>query len=106
MKWLEQFPWLSYSTLLSGGICRYGILFPKPPARSDGLGQGSRAGVLVLSPFKSPYTKALGKDGILMCHNHAIMHCRAAEQVDLFLHNYDNPSERIDVRLIKERATS
>ena len=36
-KWLEQFPWLSYSTILSGGICRYCILFPEPPARGNGL---------------------------------------------------------------------
>ena len=22
-KWLDQFPWLSYSSVLAGGICRY-----------------------------------------------------------------------------------
>ena len=102
MSWLERFPWLSYSTLLSGGICRYCILFPEPPARGDRLGQGSR-GVLVLSPYKTPYSKALGKDGILVCHDHALMHCRAAERADLFIRNYNNPDERIDARLMKEK---
>ena len=65
----------------------------------DGLGRGSRAGVLILSPYKSPYSKALGKDGILVCHDRAVMHSRA----DLFLRNYNNPSERIDTRLMRER---
>ena len=50
------------------------IHFPEPPARGDGLGRGSQAGVLVLSSCKSPYTKALGKDGILVCHGRAVMH--------------------------------
>ena len=103
MKWLDQFPWLSYSALLSGGICRYCILFPEPPARGDGLGRGSRAGVLILSPYKRPYSKALGKEGILVCHDRAVMHSRAAERADLFLRNHNNPSERIDTRLMRER---
>ena len=29
LKWLRQFPWLSYSGILAGGICRYCILDPK-----------------------------------------------------------------------------
>ena len=49
LRWLDQFPWPSYSNLLCGGICRYCILFPEQPAREEGLGSGhSRAGVLVL----------------------------------------------------------
>ncbi len=28
-NWLQSFPWLSYSTILQGGICRYCILFPQ-----------------------------------------------------------------------------
>ena len=45
----------------------------------------------------------LGKDGILVCHDRAVMHSRAAERADLFLRNYNNPSERIDTRLMRER---
>ena len=29
LRWLEQFPWLSYSSVLCGGICRYCVLFPE-----------------------------------------------------------------------------
>ena len=56
-----------------------------------------------MSPYKSPYSKALGKDGVLVCHDCAVMHCRAAERADLFLRNYNNPSERIDTRLMRGR---
>ena len=38
-----------------------------------------------------------------MCHDRAVMHCRAAECADLLLRNYNNPSERIDARLMKDR---
>ena len=33
LRWMEKYPWLSYSILLSGGICRYCILFPEQPSR-------------------------------------------------------------------------
>ena len=78
-KWLEHFPWLSYSTLLAGGLCRYCTLFPEPPVRGSTLGVGSRSGVLVLSPYQKPYSKALGKDGVLVCHEQTQMHCHSAE---------------------------
>ena len=78
-KWLEQFPWLSYSAVLSGGICRYCILFPEQPVRGSNLGVGSRSGILVLSPYQKPYSKALGKDGVLVCHEQTQMHRHATE---------------------------
>ena len=84
MRWLEQFPWLSYSSILSGGICRYCILFQEQPGRGEGLGHGSRSGILILSPYQNPYFKTLGKDGILICHDRTVMHHRAAERVDFF----------------------
>ena len=31
------------------------------------------------------------------------MHCHSVEREDLFLRNFNNPSERVDVRLTKER---
>ena len=67
-KWLEQFRWLSYSAILSGGICRCCILFPEQPVRGSNLETSCRSGVLVLSPYQKPYSKALGKDGVLVCH--------------------------------------
>ena len=33
LRWLERFPWLSYSRVLSGGICRYCILVPETSER-------------------------------------------------------------------------
>ena len=98
MRWLEQFPWLSYSSILSGGICRYCFLFSEQPGRGEGLGRGSRSGILILSPYQSLYSKALGKDGILTCHDRTVMHHRAAERIDLFLQNFTHPSERVDSR--------
>ena len=62
-----------------------------------------RSGVLVLSAYKGPYSKALGKDGVLVSNDSTVMHYRAAESVDPFLRNYMYPSERIDSRLMKSR---
>ncbi|KAL5499681.1 hypothetical protein EMCRGX_G011138 [Ephydatia muelleri] len=59
--WMDQFPWLSYSTILEGGICKLCILFPEQPKR--GGSQGAIPGVLAV--YQSPHNKALGKDGIL-----------------------------------------
>ena len=86
LRWLEQFPWLSYSNELRGGLCRYCILFPERPDR--GGRQGANPGVLVLSPYQKPYTKALGKDGILICHEKSSMHCHAAQKADLFTQSF------------------
>lgn len=102
-RWLEQFPWLSYSSVLAGGICRCCILFPEAPGRGSNLGVGSRSGTLVLSPYQKPYSKALGKDGVLVCHEQTQMHCHSAERADLFIKNFNSPSRRVDVRLIMER---
>ncbi len=96
---MERFRWLSYSSILSGEICRYCILFPEQPHRGSRLGVSSnRSGVLILPPFQKPYTKALGKDGILVQHEASVMHHHAAERADLFLRNFDKPKERIIVR--------
>ena len=103
-KWLQQFPWLSYSPQLSGGICRYCVLFPQQPERGEKLGSSSnRTGILVLSAFKYPFSKALGKDGVLVCHNITAMHRHATIRADTFLHTYFNPSARIDSRLMKQQ---
>ena len=66
LQWLEQFPWLSYSRVVSGGICRYCILFPEKPGRGEGLGRYNRSGMWILSPYQGSYSKFLGKDGVLV----------------------------------------
>eukprot|EP00731_Ephydatia_muelleri_P004382 Em0002g558a len=60
-RWMDQFPWLSYSSILDGGICKHCILFPEQPKR--GLAKVLYQ-VFVLSVYQSPYKKALGKDGM------------------------------------------
>ncbi len=62
----------------------------------------NRSGVLILSPFQKPYTKALGKDGILVQQEASVMHHHSAERADLFLRNFDKPEE-IDSILMREK---
>ena len=79
----------------------YIILFREQHHRGSGLGVGSsRSGILILSPFQN--TKALGKDGILVCHEETLMH-HHAERADLFLRNFTKPEERIDSILMREK---
>ena len=59
--------------------------------------------MLIFSPYKSPYSKAFGKDGVLVSHDGTVMHRKAAEKVDAFLHNYEHLSERVDYRLMKSQ---
>ena len=88
--------------LLEGGICKRCILFPEQPKR--GGSQGAIPGLLVLSVYQSPHNKALGKDGILVCHEKNTMHCHATNQADLFLLSVRNPAadSQIDVRLMAQ----
>ena len=99
-RWMEQFPWLSYTSVLEGGICRHCILFPEQPKRGGSL--GATPGSLVLTVYQSPYNKALGKGGIFACHEKSIMHCHATKQADLFLLGVTNPDSRIDVHLMAQ----
>ena len=93
---------LGYHTVLSFLGVSAGVV-PEPPGRDEGLDHGSRAGIFILSSHKYPYSKALDKDGIIVSHYRAVMHCRAAERANIFLKNSNNPSEKIDVRLMSER---
>ena len=70
----------------------YCILFPSPPQTGFG-----KIGNLVLSPYQKPYTKALGKDGVLVTHEQTAMHKHASEKADLFSQAFHNPKQRIDV---------
>ena len=101
LKWLNEFPWLSYSGLLRGGICRCCILFTEGPKR--GGSHGSLPGVFVLSPYQYPYNKALGKVGILSSHAKNAVHVQAEERADLFRQNYQNPEARVHTHLLKQQ---
>ena len=98
-KWLKQFPWLCYSYILEGGICSHCILFPNKVTK------GTTPGVLVTVPYQKSYTKALGKDGILNCHEQSAMHRYATEQADLFKQTFQNPDRyRVDSQLATAEA--
>lgn len=101
-QWLEKFQWLSYSNELEGGLCRYCILFPERPNR--GGSHGANPGVLVLGPYQKPYTKALGRDGLLISHEKSSMHRHATEKADVFIQNFKTPDARIDNRLMKQQS--
>lgn len=93
-KWLKQFPWLCYSYILEGGVCSHCILFPYKVTK------GTTPGVLVTVPYQKSYTKALGKDGILNCHEQSVMHKYATEQANLFKQTFENPDRyRVDSQL-------
>ena len=77
-KWLKQFPWLWYTYILEGGICCHCILFPYKVTK------GTTPGLLVTVLYQKSYTKALGMDSILNCHEQSVMHKYATKQADLF----------------------
>ena len=58
----------------------------------------------MLSAYQKPYTKALGKDGILVSHDKSTMHQHAAQQADLFEQNFRNPAKKIDFQLMKQKV--
>ena len=77
LYWLDEFPWLFYSSAVVGGISRNCHLFLEKPGIGDGLGNKShRPGLLVLCSYQKPYSKALGKTGVLVRHGNTVMHQR------------------------------
>ncbi len=80
---LNNFHGCHNSKKLEGGLCHYCVLFPQQPDRGGSL--GANTGVLVCSSYQRPYTKALGKNGILTSHDKSSMHCRAAKRLTFFL---------------------
>lgn len=77
------------------------VAFPEPPSRRMGGSQGTIPGVLVLSSYQTPFTKALGKDGILVHHEQTVMHQYAAERADCFKVTHITPDVRVDSLLTK-----
>ena len=103
LRWLEEFPWLSYSSVVAGGICRNCILFPEQPGKGEGPGNNSRRlALLVLCSYQKPYSKAFCKTGVLVRHGNTLMHQRYTERADFFLRNYHHSNERIDSRLLHQ----
>ena len=101
-SWLEKFTWLSYSPFLQGSICRNCILFPESFVK--GGSQGGKPSVLVMSSYQKLYSKALGNDGVLVCHNNNEYHNKATEKADLFILNFTTPSSKIDSQLLIDKS--
>ncbi len=59
-----------------------GIVYFSHSNQGGGGSQGGKPGVLVISAYQKPYTKALGKDGILVCHEQSLMHRHDTEKAD------------------------
>ena len=77
--------------LVMGSCC---ILFPYRVTK------GKTPGLLVAVPYQKSYSKALGKDGILNCHEQSVMHKYASHQADLFKQTFENPDRyRVDSQL-------
>ena len=57
----------------------------------------------MLSSYQKPYSKALGNDGVLVCHNNNEYHNKATEKADLFILNFITPSSIIDSQLLKQQ---
>ncbi|CAF2865997.1 unnamed protein product [Rotaria sp. Silwood2] len=89
-SWLTTYPWLSYSSILQGVLCRYCILFqrkssPNDPAK-NALGQ------LVVKPLTS-LNKA---NEYFRSHEKTDYHLFSKEQAELFINNYTDTSKSID----------
>ena len=54
--------------------------------------------VLVLPSYQKTYTKALGKDGILVHHEQNVMHQHATERADCFKLTFIAPDVRVDCK--------
>lgn len=67
-SWMNQFPWLTFSKLLNGGLCKFCVMFPQ----SDVQHQNA----FVTQPFTA-YKKALGKTSALLKHQNSEHHKNA-----------------------------
>ena len=98
-SWLKDFPWLVYSKAKDGGYCLPCVLFARKPD-----GRGCTFGVLVERPF-TEFRKALGKNGVLPCHQENSFHKSAVVAFDQRMQAEENPTQGIDVLIEKQRQT-
>ena len=88
-SWLKEYPWLIYSPLLEGGLCKYCVLFPPKNAKVV-------PGQLVTQPFQS-YEKAKGSDrGILDKHHSLQYHKDAMESGLCLIRTSEKPESSIE----------
>jgi hypothetical protein len=89
-SWLSTYPWLSYSLILRGVLCRYCVLFKRKWSQTDRA--KNPLGQLVLKPLTSLH-KA---HDYFQLHEKTDYHLFSKEQAEKFTLNYLNPNNAID----------
>lgn len=95
-SWLSRYPWLSYSLVLSGVVCRYCVLFKRKCSSTDRA--KNSLGQLVSKPLTSLHHA----HEEMQCHEKTSYHVFSKEQAENFIINYSTPDNAMDRVLDKE----
>ncbi|KAK3091798.1 hypothetical protein FSP39_022710 [Pinctada imbricata] len=96
-SWMVQFPWLTFSKLLNGGLCKFCVLFPQSNFQHQDT--------FVTSPFIS-YKKALGKKSSLLKHQSSEHHKNAKMYYQTLLASTESPSTSLPYRFNKQNQAN
>lgn len=97
LKWMERFPWLSYSEYKSGAYCRVCVVMGR--SLDEGKGGHQRIGQLVTEPF-CKWKNALE---IFEAHAKSGYHKRNSELADNFLKVMSSQASSVIQQLSSER---
>ena len=97
-SWLEKFPWLVYSKLLDGGICKFCILFPEQPGREGA--RGAKPGVWPYRLTMDRIQKLLERTVSLFPTQRVTCIMVQLYEQTFFRLNFENPSARVDSRIM------
>ena len=95
-SWMNQFPWLTFSKLLNGGLCKFCVMFPQ----SDVQHQNA----FVTQPFTA-YKKALGKTSALLKHQNSEHHKNAKSVYHTTKMTSEVPSSSLPYKLNQQNQT-
>lgn len=93
---MNQFPWLTFSKLLNGGLCKFCVMFPQ----SDVQHQNA----FVTQPFTA-YKKALGKTSALLKHQNSEHHKNAKSVYHTTKMTSEVPSSSLPYKLNQQNQT-
>lgn len=83
---------------------KWGLLFATLPFCSSTKREGCQFGVLIEQPFRpTDFRKALGRDGVLPCHQTTEYHKTSLEAAALCRQTCDEPDKGIDSLLNKQK---
>ena len=89
-SWLSTYPWLSYSHVLSGVVCRYCALFQRKWSSND------RAKNPLCQLVLKPLTALHKARDCIQSHQKTEYHLFSEEQAEKFVENYLDPNKSID----------